>query len=137
VHIWLNALDTNDNFPALGIQFISGEKIQLPECTSEGYGVFLVSSVHWCPFCNQQLADFQSSSQNFESEGTKIVAGSVDSVEKAKETVQKVEITYPAAYGLDVEKVFKATWAYYDPEKKFLHAAGFAVRPDNSVAVTC
>ena len=65
------------------------------------------------------------------------MAGSVDSVEKANETVQKVGITYPVAYGLDAEEVSKTTGAYYDPEKKFLHATGFIIRPDNTVAVAC
>ena len=77
-------LHTNDSFPSLGVHLISGERIQLPDYTGESYGVFLIYRGHWWPFCNQQLADFQSIFGDFESEGIKIVAGSVDSVEKAK-----------------------------------------------------
>ena len=40
-------LETNDSFPALGIQFTSGERIQLPEYTGKGYGVFLVYRGDW------------------------------------------------------------------------------------------
>lgn len=83
------------------------------------------------------MADFQSIFGDFESEGIKIVAGSVDSVEKAKETVQKVGVTYPVAYELDPEEVSRTTGAYFDAEKKFLHAAGFVIRPDNKIAVSC
>lgn len=40
-------LDTKDTFPAMNIQHISGEAIQLPECTGDGYGVFLIYRGHW------------------------------------------------------------------------------------------
>jgi len=40
-------LDTNDIFPALKIQLISGETIQLPDYTGTGYGVFLVYRGYW------------------------------------------------------------------------------------------
>jgi hypothetical protein len=40
-------LDTNVIFPALKIQLVSGEEIQLPECTDDGYGVFLVYRGYW------------------------------------------------------------------------------------------
>ena len=59
------------------------------------------------------MADFQASFRDFESEGIKIVAASVDALEKAKETVQKVGITYPVARGLDPEEVAGKTGAYF------------------------
>ena len=65
------------------------------------------------------------------------MAGSVDSLEKAQETVQKLGIAYPVAYGLDPEEISKMTGAYYDPEKKFIHATGFIIGPDNSLVVAC
>jgi alkyl hydroperoxide reductase subunit AhpC len=83
------------------------------------------------------LADFQSSYKEFESEGITIVAASVDSVEKTKETVQKGGITFAVGYGLVAEEVSKTTGAYYEPAKKFLHATGFIIRPDNRVSVAC
>jgi peroxiredoxin len=83
------------------------------------------------------LADFQASFRDFESEGINIVAASVDAVEKAKETVQKVGITYPVACGLDPEEVSRNTGAYFDAEKRFLHATGFVIGPDNRIVVAC
>lgn len=83
------------------------------------------------------MADFQAHFQDFQSEGIKIVAASVDSLEKAGETVQKLGITYPVGYGLDPEEVSKSTGAYYDGEKKFLHAAAFIIGPNNSLVVAC
>ena len=40
-------LDTNDIFPELQMQLLSGDRIQLPEYTGDGYGVFLVYRGHW------------------------------------------------------------------------------------------
>lgn len=40
-------LDTNDIFPELDLQLISGEKLKLPEATGEGYGVILFYRAHW------------------------------------------------------------------------------------------
>ena len=65
------------------------------------------------------------------------MAASVDAVEKAKETVEKVGIIYPVAYGLDPEEVAGKTGAYFDAEKRFLHAAGFVIGPDNRIVVAC
>ena len=42
-----SGLDTNDLFPALELQLISGERIHLPEYTGQGYGVILVYRGHW------------------------------------------------------------------------------------------
>lgn len=83
------------------------------------------------------MADFQKWATKFESEQVNIIAGSVDPVEKAVEAVEKSGVTYPVAYGLAAEEVSRVTGAFYDREKKFLHATGFLVRPDNTIEVAC
>ncbi len=74
---------------------------------------------------------------DFESEQVAIVAGSVDAKDKAEEIVQKNEITYPVAYGLNVQEVSRITGAYYEKDKQILHATGFIIRPDNRVEAAC
>ena len=130
-------LDANDAFPEINLQTISGEKLKLPEATGEGYGVVLIYRGYWWPFCNQQLADFQSSIKGFESEQVKLIAGSVDPMDKARETAEKSGITYPVAYGMDVEEISEITGAFYDNERKYLHATGYLIRPDNTIEVAC
>jgi len=83
------------------------------------------------------LADFQSIINDFQSEQVVIVAGSVDPAEKAKETVEKAGITYPVAFGMDAEEISRVTGAYYDKDRKFLHATGFLIRPDNTIETVC
>ena len=130
-------LDANDVFPELNLQLVSGETLKLPEGTGEGYGLVLFYRGYWWPFCNQQLADFQSLIKEFESEQIAVIAGSVDPVEKARETVEKLDLIYPVWYGMDAEEVSRITGAYYDIDKKFVHATGFLIRPDKTIEVAC
>ena len=83
------------------------------------------------------MADFQSAIKAFESEEVAVIAASVDPIEKAKEMADKSKVTYPVAYGLDAEKVSEITGAYYDKEKKYIHATSFLIRPDKTVEVAC
>jgi alkyl hydroperoxide reductase subunit AhpC len=83
------------------------------------------------------LADFQTLHQEFQSEQIKVIVGSVDSVEKARETVDKLGITYPIGYGMIAEEISRITGAYYEKEKKFLHATGFIVGPEKTIVVAC
>ena len=75
--------------------------------------------------------------QEFKSEQIEVIAASVDSIEKAQETVNKIGITYPVGYGLIAEEISRVTGAYYEEERKFLHATGFLLRPEKTIAVAC
>ena len=81
------------------------------------------------------MAEFQSAIKEFEAEEITVIAGSVDPMEKAKETAEKAEVTFSVGYGLDPEKVSEITGAYYEKERKILHAANFLIRPDKTIEV--
>jgi alkyl hydroperoxide reductase subunit AhpC len=83
------------------------------------------------------LADFQALHQEFKSEGIKVIAGSADSIEKARETVDRLGIPYSVGYGMMAEDISRITGAYYNKERKFLHATGFVVCPDKTIGVAC
>ena len=87
--------------------------------------------------CLQQLAEFQKWLKKFEAENVTIVAGSVDPVDEAAETVRKANITFPVAHSLDAIKISRVTGAYYDGDKKCLNSTGFLIRPDNTIDVVC
>jgi hypothetical protein len=38
---------------------------------------------------------------------------------------------------MDAEAISRITGAYYDTNKKFIHATGFLIRPDNTIEVAC
>ncbi len=111
-------LDTNDQFPELDLQLISGETLSLPADTGEGYSVIFFYRGYWWPFCSQQLADFQSLLNDYNSEQVKIIAGSIDPLDKTKEYVEKLGVSFPVAYGMDAEAVSKVTGAYYEEKRK-------------------
>jgi alkyl hydroperoxide reductase subunit AhpC len=83
------------------------------------------------------LADFQELHQELKSEQINVIAASVDPIEKARETVAKLGITYSVGYGLIAEEVSRITGAFYEKEKRFLHAADFLLRPEKTIVVAC
>jgi peroxiredoxin len=73
--------------------------------------------------------------EQFESEQVKIIAVSVDPLDKTKELIEKLGVTYPVAYGINAEEASRLTGAFYEEERKFIHATSFIIRPDNTVEV--
>jgi len=61
------------------------------------------------------------------------VAASVDSLDKAKETVQALKLKFPVGYGLNAKELSKQIGAYYAPKELYLHATGFLLKPDGKV----
>ena len=62
-----------------------------------------------------------------------MVAASVDSLEKAMETVENFKLSFPVGCGLDAKAVSLQIGAYYDEKEMYLHATGFLLRPDGTV----
>ena len=133
----LASLDTNDVFPKLDFELVSGETLSIPEGLGEDYGILMFYRGSWWPLCIQQLADFQKWSRKFEEEDARIMAGSIDSIEKTKETVEKLGITYPVAYSLSAVEISRITGAYYDRDNQSLCPTGFLLRPDKTIDVAC
>jgi hypothetical protein len=51
--------------------------------------------------------------------------------------IDRHKFTYPVGYGLVAEEISRITGAYYDKEEKYLHAAGFLLRPDRTILIAC
>lgn len=64
-----------------------------------------------------------------------MVAASTDPQDKAVETVKEHGLTFPVGYGLPLEGTAAALGSFYDSNRRVLHATGFVVKPDKSVAV--
>ena len=75
--------------------------------------------------------------ERFQAEQIRVIAGSVDPREKAQETVHKLGLAYPVAFGMDAREISEQTGAFYQAEKLFLHAAGFIIRPNGTIEVAC
>ncbi len=81
------------------------------------------------------MADFQSNLKDFEDENMIIVAGSVDPVDKTAELAEKLALSYPVAYGLDMEATCRKTGVFFEKNRNFLHPSCFLIRPDNTLEV--
>lgn len=60
---------------------------------------------------------------------------STDSKADAEKMKKEKGATYPIGYDLDAREVATLTGAYYDDKKSYLHATGFVLKPNGSIAV--
>ncbi len=65
----------------------------------------------------------------------RIVAGSVDPLNKTKEFVEKLGLAFPVAYGMDMETTCLETGAFYQKDRRFIQPACFLIRPDKTIEV--
>jgi peroxiredoxin len=79
------------------------------------------------------LADFQAHMDGFKKENADIVALSVDSLEKAKETVEKLRLTFPIAYGLETPHDAEKIGAFWDERMKIIQPATFILDAEKKV----
>ncbi len=84
----------------------------------------------------QQLAAFEKAQDRFREEGITVIAGSIDPLDKARETVEKHSLTYPVAYGLPVKETAAALGAFYEEKRGILQSTGFVVKPDRTISVS-
>jgi peroxiredoxin len=76
------------------------------------------------------LAGFEEKKAEIEALGGRIVAGSVDTLEKARETA--AQLTYPLAYGMtrvDAERI----GAWWEERRGIIQPCGFIVAEDGKV----
>lgn len=75
------------------------------------------------------MADFQNHLLKLGGIDVKILAASVDDLETAARTVHNDALAYPVGYGLDFRQIAELTGCFFDPDKGYLHAAGFILDP--------
>ncbi len=68
-----------------------------------------------------------------------MLALSVDPLEKAKETVQELKLTFPVAYGLELPGDAEKVGAFWGERQgsKIVHATGFILGPERKVLDAC
>ena len=71
--------------------------------------------------------------EEFKKENVDIVALAVDPIDRAKETVQKLQLTFPVAYGLEVPRDAEKIGAFWDQQRKIIHATDFVLDSDKKV----
>jgi len=61
------------------------------------------------------------------------MAASADNLDDAKKSVERKNLTFPVAYGLDARAFAAQTGAFFDDVKGYIHAVGFILRSDGKV----
>ena len=83
----------------------------------------------------QQLAAFERAQEKLRAEGIAVVAASTDPLEKARETVTTLGLTFPVGYALPLRETARTLGAFYEERRHILQATGFVVRPDRTIVV--
>lgn len=81
------------------------------------------------------MAAFEKAKARLDEEGIAVVAASTDPREKAAETVKEHGLTFPVGYGLPLEATAATLGSFYEERRGILHATGFVVKPDHTIAV--
>ncbi len=71
--------------------------------------------------------------EEFKKENVDVVALSVDPLDKAEETVEKLQLTFPVAYGLEVPRDAEKIGAFWDERRKIIQPANFVLDSDKKV----
>ena len=79
------------------------------------------------------MADFQSYIEDFKKENVDVIALSVEPLDKARETAEKLHLTFPVAYGLEVPRDAERLGAFWEERRKIIHATDFILDSDKKV----
>jgi peroxiredoxin len=71
--------------------------------------------------------------EEFKMGNVDVVALSVDPLDKAKETIDKLQLTFPVACGLDVPRDAEKIGAFWDERRKMMQPANFVLDSDKKV----
>lgn len=126
-------LNNGDRFPDISISVSGHGKMALPADLAGSFGVVLIYRGAWCPVCNDQLADFEAMKAQLDALNVKIVALSVDDEPTTSALVEKLRLTFPVAFGADVDQVVAAVGAYTNASPHYLQPTGFVLSPDGNV----
>ena len=81
------------------------------------------------------MVDFNNVVPLLAQQGAKVVALSVDDRDTTRTLVEGLRVeSYPVLHSADAEQIHELTGAFIESKRGFLHATGFLLRPDGTVA---
>ena len=81
------------------------------------------------------MAAFDRAQDKLQAEDIRPIAASTDPQDKAVETVAELGLSMPIGYGLPITETAATLGAFFEERRGFLHATGFVVKPDRTIAV--
>ncbi|NIQ54183.1 MAG: redoxin domain-containing protein [Gammaproteobacteria bacterium] len=122
-----------EGLPRVTAPLVGGGEITLPDAVGDEWAVVLFYRGHWCPYCRQQLTDFQRNLAKLTEADVAVVALSVDDKGDAETTVDRHALQFPVAYGLDPVEIRDTFGSYLGGDDSFVQATGFVLRPGGLV----
>lgn len=120
-------------FPNWDAPLVGGGEITIPEDLADGWAGVLFYRGHWCPYCRQQLTDFQAHLDAFREQNISVVALSADPEDQAELTVERHGLEFPVAYGIEPLRARDTLGSYLGPDEGFVQATGFVLGPGGQV----
>ena len=120
-------------FPKITLNLVDGSTLNLPDGMNAKYSVILFYRGHWCPYCRRQLAGFEKAKQELDALGAKVVAASVNSIDKAREVAS--EVSFSVGYGVTREMADKLA-AWWEDRRNIIQPSEFIVKADGKVVVS-
>lgn len=99
-------LQAGVKFPSIEVQMLNGDMKSLgsPENGHDWKLVVVYRGQH-CPICTKYLNQLEAVKASFAEAGVDIIAVSADSKQQLEEHLEKLDISFPIAYGLTVEQM--------------------------------
>ncbi|HCG9718973.1 TPA: peroxiredoxin family protein [Vibrio parahaemolyticus] len=99
-------LKAGDAFPTLEATKLDGTKVKLgqPQGNATWQAVFVYRGKH-CPLCTKYLNEIETYKQAFIEAGVDILAVSGDSKQQLEQHLEKLDISFPIAYGLTEQQM--------------------------------
>lgn len=135
-----NILNPQSKVPALNVPLIGGGQFNMAEASPENFQIIVFFRGLHCPKCKQQLEDINGKAKDLSSRGYDVVAISMDSEERAKQTAEEWDIgNIPLGYELSLMTaksygLFISDGRPDSKEPKIFSEPGlFVVKPDGTL----
>ncbi|WP_026957360.1 redoxin domain-containing protein [Aliagarivorans taiwanensis] len=101
-----NKLKAGDDFPHISAVLLDDNEVVLgkPQGDATWQAVFVYRGKH-CPLCTKYLNELEGYKQAFADAGVDILAVSADSKAQLETHLEKLEVSFPIAYGLSEEQM--------------------------------
>lgn len=104
--MFTNKLHAGSAFPSMNATLLSGDSVSLatPQDGHDWKMVVVYRGRH-CPMCTKYLNELEHHRKALSADGVDIIAVSGDSKDQLESHMEKLEVTYPLAYGLTQDQM--------------------------------
>jgi peroxiredoxin len=120
-------------FPKMTLDLVDGGSLNLPDSLDAKCRIVLFYRGHWRPYCRRQLVGFGKLKDEFDTIGAKVVAASVDPIDKAREVA--ADVSFPVGYGV-TRKMADMLGAWWEDRRTIIQPSEFVVGADGNVIVS-